>query len=334
MCLINNILGKTEQMKLKTSGKKERINITLSQEKEPKIKQSDTFHTHTHKLCTHVHTCTHTHTHTTHHRITPFTPQKHQTVCSKRWGTPWVHHRSVLCVGMCVRGGVVPLPESGWRGVPPPSSRPHTASWWCASGGRACRWRGSPAEGAGVLALPPPGWTKPLPMRPGHSGLCLREKKMITALICIWQKRKRSPLWSVSDRKENDHHSGPCLTRKKTIIVLVCIWQKRKWSLLWSASACLTEKKTITALTCIWLTTQIYVWQKKKKDHHSHLCLTHCSGLHLTRSSDPCLTERKQSPLWSVSDSPLWSTSDIKKHDHHSNLCLTEKKTIATLICV
>ena len=152
------------------------------------------------------------------------------------------------------------------------------------------------------------------------------------ALVRVWQKRKRSPLWSVSDRKE-------------TITATVHVWQKRnnhryglrltekKHSPLWSAS---DRKETITAMVCVW----------QKRNNHRY-------GLRLT--------EKKQSPLWSASDaplrsmsdrrkkkSPLWSLSDTllyvwqKENDHrydlhlthHSDLCLTEKKTITTMVCV
>lgn len=127
----------------------------------------------------HNHTQSHAHAHT-HIQLTHITTT-HCAVTRDSWHHQY-NHRSVLCVGMCVRGGVVPLPESGWREGPPPSLHPHTGSWWCASGGHACHWRGSP-QTAGVLAQGPLGWTLAPPTRTHRSGPCLKENNPLIGWV-------------------------------------------------------------------------------------------------------------------------------------------------------
>ena len=272
-------------MKLKTSRKnKNKPTKTFLKKRNLKLKQSDTFHTHTHTHTNYVHMCTHALTHTTkqHHSLDKSTKQcaakgegchGYTTEACYAWECVWegglypclsqdggechLHHPAltprlddVLQVVAHVAGGVL-LPR-GWVFWP----RLLPAEWSPFPWGQAalvCVWQKRKRS----LFWSTFDWKE----NNHRSGLCLTEKRTITALVRVWQKRKWSLLWFVPDRKQNDHRSGLCLTEKRTITALVRIWQKRKWSPLWSASdrkennhrsgLHLTEKKTITALVCI-----------------------------------------------------------------------------------
>ena len=268
-----------------------------------------------------MYTCAHMHSHTPQNNTIHSTkaPNSVQQKVRDAMGTP---QKRAMRGNVCERGGCTLAwvrMEGSATSIIPPSHRVLMMCFrWSRMSleGFSCRGGGCFGPASSRLNEAPSHEARPLwsvsdrKENDHRSGPHLTEKRTITAPVCAWQKRERSPLWSASDRKENDHCSGLCLTENRMITALVCAWQKREQSPLWSAS----DRKENDHRSGLHLTEKktiivlVCIWQKRIRS--------------LLWSASSCLTEKKQPLLWSTSDSPLRSMSDRRR------------KKITVLVCV